>query len=143
MGKILKLAQEISKPEYQGLTESEIISILYDKNITVLRETMITDRTMFGALGSVKAVPIKLALDSTTDHTLQWAWEMMKTKGIDIALDESRYLIQSLVDNPDFPLVQEDADIILAMAEYNISKAEELEIGNVNGQDIRSAWEVM
>lgn len=146
MDRIQTLAAELVKPEHQGASEAEICAVLNARTIPVLREAWLTDRGLFALLGAAEAVPIREALRQSTDPALSWAWEMMTDRGaqgIDISLPEAREMIRALADNPAFPLSQEAAAKILAPAETMTSRAEQLGVGEVSGQDVRAAWEVM
>lgn len=146
MDRIQRLAAELAKPEYHGQSESAICAALNALTISELRETWLTDRGLFALLGSAEAVPIRASLRQSTDPTLSWAWEMMTDRGasgIDISLPEAREMILMLAADSAFPLSADAAGKILALAETTVSRADQLNIGSVSGQDVRAAWEVM
>lgn len=146
MDRIQTLAAELARPEHQNQIESAICAVLNARTIPVLREAWLTDRGLFALLGAAESVPIREALRQSTDPALSWAWEMMTDRGaqgIDISLPEARAMIQMLAADAAFPLSQEAAAKILALAETMVSRAEQMGIGEVSGQDVRAAWEVM
>lgn len=146
MDRIKMLAVELAKPEHQDQTDPAICAVLNARTIPVLREAWLTDRGLFALLGAAESVPIREALRQSTDPALSWAWEMMTDRGaqgIDISLPEARAMIQMLAADAAFPLSQEAAAKILALAETMVSRAEQMGIGEVSGQDVRAAWEVM
>lgn len=142
--RIQNLAAELSKPEFKDKTEAEVCESLNAKTLTVLKETWVSERTLFAVLGDLRATQVLDYLASLPGSVDKRRYKMLTdvaSAGVDIGMASAYQMISDMAAGG--LLTQAEADALQGLAEQQISRAEQLGIGEISGQDVRAAWEVM
>lgn len=128
---------------YSGMTAAEVRDSLRAQNITVTKPTMATGRTIMDGLGVQTGGEVLAALESAagSDPGVKWALEYIKRDGVDLGNSTTRTQLDALESNG--VLQSGQADAIKALAETQISRAQQLGLGQIKGAHITRARELI
>lgn len=141
------LAELTADPEgrgYTSMTPAQVVADLNEPRYVTISERMISERTLFAALGSERSTAVLDALEAMPDRVMQRICRMLtdvSAGGVDIALPESRGMIDQFAASG--LLTEGEAAAIKALAETKASRAQQLGYSEITAAMVERCREVM
>jgi len=137
---------------YANMTDEEVAASLNEKNRRVPTQRFFSMRAIANVLNDEEYVKVKAAIQVLASQSVRVA-DMLAflnmpcddtgtTGGLDFGNESVRMMIQSL-PAVDSTITQATVDKLLALGEKEVSRAEELGLGEVNKYHIASARQLM
>ena len=137
---------------YANMTEEEVAASLNERNRRVPTQRFISMRAIAAVLDDIEYAKVKAAIQTLAQQSPRVA-DMLAflnmpcddsgtTGGLDFGNESVRMTIQSL-PAVDSTITQATVDKLLAIGEKEVSRAEELGLGEVNKYHIASARQLM
>jgi len=137
---------------YASMTDDEVAASLNEKNRRVPTQRFISMRAIAAVLDDIEYAKVKAAIQTLAQQSPRVA-DMLAflnmpcddsgtTGGLDFGNESVRMTIQSL-PAVDSTITQATVDKLLAIGEKEVSRAEELGLGEVNKYHIASARQLM